>query len=169
MACVFQSLVLYRLYPFFHKQLDELVKARSPFYLLIRRDGQYWRCECHVVNEQSVDSIVLTVVDGGDRWESHFIQTLVPVLLCLCEVGRLQAVAIEGHSRVGHAVALITSPRSPIVLGLFTWGRYTTISKRLSLAVSRGSSVLEFWITCATGSCLSSEILRWTGCLSCDV
>ena len=84
---------------------------------MIRRTSRPWRYECHLNRDQVVKLTVLAVVDGGSKWEYALIQTLIPVLLCLQEVGRLRAVAVESDSRV----AISASTRSPVVLGVFTW------------------------------------------------
>ena len=88
--------------------------------MIVCRTGYQWHCECNLISDKVVRSTVLAVVDGGSKLENALLQTLIPVLLCRQEVSRLGAVAVEGASRVGHAVAIAASPRSHVVLGVFT-------------------------------------------------
>ena len=64
---VLQSLVLYGLYPYVVEQLDSLIETSTCVGVSVFRCGSQWRCECHIVSEHSVASVVIALVVDSAR------------------------------------------------------------------------------------------------------
>ena len=118
--CFVQSLVLYGLYPYVVEQLDSLIEVSSCVGISLYRCGPRWRCECHVVSEHSVVSVVVALVMDCGGWEKQLLRNVVPILACLKGRDQLHSVTVEGDVLVGKALAAAVMPKTPFVTGMIT-------------------------------------------------
>ena len=118
--CVLQSLVLYGLYPYVVEQLDSLIETSTCVGVSVFRCGSRWRCECHIVSEHRVASVVIALVVDSAGWEKQVLRNVVPILACLKGRDQLSTVVVEGDALVGKALAATIAPKTPFVTGMVT-------------------------------------------------
>ena len=102
------------------EQLDELIARGKGASVSIRRHEADWLCECHVVCDYAVKTIVLGVVVGGTGWEKRMLDTVVPVLLSLPHASSMRAYSTELDTRIGYALAASVGIVDPLVVGRVT-------------------------------------------------
>ena len=115
-----QGLVHYGLYRFVVEQLDELIARGKGASVSIRRHEADWLCECHVVCDYAVKTIVLGVVVGGTGWEKRMLDNVVPVLLILPHASSMRVYSTESDTRIGYALAASVGIVDPLVVGRVT-------------------------------------------------
>ena len=96
----------------------------------VRRHVTDWLCECHVVSEHSVRTVVLGVVANGSGWEKRIVDNVVPVLLSLQHAATIRVYSTEADTRVGYALAAAIGVADPLVVGCVTqtW-QFETVRK----------------------------------------
>ena len=130
---VLQSLVLYGLYPYVVEQQDSLIETRTCVGVSVFHCGSRWRCECHIVSEHSVASVVIALVVDCAGLEKQLLRNVVPILACLKGRDQLSTVVVEGDALVGKALAATIAPKTPFVTGMVT---QTTAFEKISQAIS---------------------------------
>ena len=118
--CVLQSFVLYGLYPYVVEQLDSLIETSTCVGVSVFRCGSRRRCECHVVSEHRVASVVIALVVDSAGWEKQLLRNVVPILACLKGRDQLSTVVVEGDVLVGKALAATIAPKTPFVTRMVT-------------------------------------------------
>ena len=109
--CVlFQTLVLYWMYPYVWENLDVLLAMRAHSGLHVRTDKFLRRLDCHILDGVSVKTLVLAVDPGGLDFDlSQFCSWLSFVSMC-------------DNVRLGRALAAVSHPVMPIVSRRFDKG-----------------------------------------------
>ena len=116
---MFQSLVLYRLYPYVIEQLDEMTSGGSRVGLRIYLDGCLRRVDCHIVDSSDVKSVCLGAVPTGENWESCLIHVVFATLCCLDVVSSVGMICVEDCVNVCRAIASAVSPTEPVVIRVY--------------------------------------------------
>ena len=146
MLLCYQSLVLYGLYRFVVEQLDSHLARGKSIGISIRRHNVEWLCECQVIGDLTLKSVVLAVVSVGTGWESRMLSNVVPVLLR--HSANIRQHSTECDTRIGYALAAAIGVRDPQVIGRVTQMWLLDLVRKLFLAEFGGLdplSVLEYW------------------------
>ena len=86
----------------------------------LRRQNSDWICECHVVGDCAIKTVVFGVVAAGAGWETSMIANVVPVLLSLQHASNIKMYSTESETRIGHALAAAIGITDPLVVGRVT-------------------------------------------------
>ena len=108
--------MLYGLYQFFVEQLDGLIDRGKSVGISVRRHLTDWLCECHVVSEHSIHTVVLSVVTNGSGWEKRIVDNVVPVLLSLQHAATIKVYSTESETRVSYALAAAIEVTDPLLV-----------------------------------------------------
>ena len=76
-----------------------------------------WLCECHVVVDCAIKTVVLGVVVDGTGWEAQMIANVVSRLLSLQHAGNIKMYSTESATRIGYALAASIGVTYPLVIG----------------------------------------------------
>ena len=110
----------------------------------VRRRDQYWLCECHLIDEHSIKSIVLGVVHSNSGGERKVVVVVEPLLACLQHAVTVTTYVIEGNPQMGRALAAVSSPVKPLISGAFFQGIVLQLVKDLLLAKFGGLEQFGF-------------------------
>ena len=154
-----QSLVHYGLYRFVIEQLNGLLSRGKSASLNIRRHEADWLCECHVVCDYSVKTVVLGVVIGGTGWENRMVDNVVPVLLSLPHASSVRLYGTESETRIGYALAASVGIVDPLVVGRVTQLWLFEFVRKLFLAEFSGLDPLLDYLRVRLASVVQEKML----------
>ena len=116
---VLQSLVLYGIYPHIVERVCALLAAGCSVGLRVFYDGNFWRVDCHFVEDVIFKSVTLVTWPVTAQWKTEVVDHVVTVLSCLNPAPSMCVVVVDEHVDVGRALAGWSVPSKAVVMRFF--------------------------------------------------
>ena len=96
---------MYGVYPYIVEKMGNLLQSGSQIGLRVYFDGNFWRVDCHFVNDLDLQSVTLVTWPVCEQWKEELIRLAITILSCLEPLPSLCSVVVDAHLAVGRALA----------------------------------------------------------------
>ena len=96
---------MYGVYPYIMEKMGSLVQAGNQVGLRVYFDGNFWRVDCHFVDDVELRTVTLVTWPVCARWKEDLIRLAVTVLSCMDPLPSLCSVVVDTHVAVGRSLA----------------------------------------------------------------
>ena len=113
---MFLSLVLYRIYPYVVEKMCGYNSAGCRVGLRVHFAGNFWRVDCHFVDDVAVTSVTPVTMPICEEWKKKLVTLAVTLLSCFDPVPSLCSVVVENHVAAGRALSKAVPPETSVVM-----------------------------------------------------
>ena len=99
------------------EKLGSLVQAGNQVGLRVYFDGNFWRVDCHFVDDVDLRTVTLVTWPVCDRWKEDLIR--LTVLSCLDPLPNICSVVVDTHVAVGRSLALFGPTGNSVVMRFY--------------------------------------------------
>ena len=85
--------------------MGNLLQTGSQIGLRVYFDGNFWRVDCHFVDDLDSKSVTLVTWPVCEQWKEELIRLAITILSCLEPLPSLRSVVVDAHLAVGRALA----------------------------------------------------------------
>ena len=101
------------------EKLGSLVQAGNQVGLRVYFDGNFWRVDCHFVDDVDLRTVTLVTWPVCDRWKEDLIRLTVTVLSCLDPLPNICSVVVDTHVAVGRSLAHFGPTGNSVVMRFY--------------------------------------------------
>ena len=102
------------------KKISGLVQSGNRVGLLrVYFDGNFWRVDCHFVDDVELRTVTLVTWPVCDRWKEEVIRLVITLLSCLDPLPGLCSVVADTHVAVGRSLAHVGPAGKSVVMRFY--------------------------------------------------
>ena len=98
------------------EKLGSLVQAGNQVGLRVYFDGNFWRVDCHFVDDVDLRTVTLVTWPVCDCWKEDLIRLTVAVLSCLDPLPNICSVVVDTNVAVGRSLAHFEPTGNSVVM-----------------------------------------------------